>query len=192
MDDLNLQTIKESDEDDNNNQAMNFWSVDFIAMPSRLIAHVKYGPRRPVRNRGTVLGGWVSELLFLAPPSSTPRHPFTNNTCAIQNSKTLSPLPVAPMIVSTILYEPGWMSPHSTRVGIRYQQPLKTPAQLPRLDDYVHSEDDIARCSLTLLQSSLYDKHTDYVRRQLLHCLLQVLLRSLWSGPTVLYWLYLS
>lgn len=73
-----------------------------------------------------------------------------------------------------IPYVPGWISLPSTKVCSTQRKMFSGPANRPLPDDFVHSEDDIARCSLTLLQSSLYDKHTDYVRRQLLHCLLQV------------------
>jgi hypothetical protein len=39
---------------------------------------------------------------------------------------------------------------------------------------YISSEYDIARCSYILLSSSLFERHEDYVRRQILHSLLQV------------------
>ncbi|KAL8862579.1 MAG: hypothetical protein Q9178_001077 [Gyalolechia marmorata] len=41
------------------------------------------------------------------------------------------------------------------------------------LGDYLHTEYDIARCSLKLLESALFSAHRDYVRRQVIHCLLE-------------------
>ncbi|ERF72976.1 hypothetical protein EPUS_05057 [Endocarpon pusillum Z07020] len=40
-------------------------------------------------------------------------------------------------------------------------------------EKYISSEHDIARCSYILLSSPLFEKHEDYVRRQIVHCLLQ-------------------
>ncbi|KAL8915574.1 MAG: hypothetical protein Q9171_000139 [Xanthocarpia ochracea] len=41
------------------------------------------------------------------------------------------------------------------------------------LGDYLHTEYDIARCSLKLLESALFSAHRDYVRRQVIHSLLE-------------------
>ena len=40
--------------------------------------------------------------------------------------------------------------------------------------DYLHTEYDIARCSLKLLESVLFSAHQDYVRRQIVYSLLEV------------------
>jgi hypothetical protein len=53
----------------------------------------------------------------------------------------------------------------------------KTTGQLDltRLTEkYLSSEHDVARCAYILLSSSLNEKHEEYVRRQIVHCLLQV------------------
>lgn len=42
------------------------------------------------------------------------------------------------------------------------------------LGDYLNTEYDIARCSLKLLESALFSAHRDYVRRQVIHSLLEV------------------
>ncbi|KAI9703978.1 MAG: hypothetical protein M1820_005760 [Bogoriella megaspora] len=40
-------------------------------------------------------------------------------------------------------------------------------------DEYLQSDYDLARCSLKLLQSVLFTENKDYVRRQIIYCLLQ-------------------
>jgi hypothetical protein len=40
-------------------------------------------------------------------------------------------------------------------------------------DEYLHSEYELARCSHKLLQSELFEANKDYVRTQLVYCLLQ-------------------
>ncbi|KAL8997067.1 MAG: hypothetical protein Q9169_003557 [Polycauliona sp. 2 TL-2023] len=39
--------------------------------------------------------------------------------------------------------------------------------------EYLHTEFDIARCALKLLESALFSAHKDYVRRQIVHSLLE-------------------
>ncbi|KAL8928557.1 MAG: hypothetical protein Q9208_001791 [Pyrenodesmia sp. 3 TL-2023] len=39
--------------------------------------------------------------------------------------------------------------------------------------EYLHTEDDIARCSFKLLESALFSAHKDYVRRQIVYSLLE-------------------
>lgn len=46
--------------------------------------------------------------------------------------------------------------------------------QLIDQEEFVQTEDDVARCALKLLESELYQKHSEYVRLQLIHGLLQV------------------
>ena len=41
-------------------------------------------------------------------------------------------------------------------------------------EDYLQSDSDIARCSAKLLDSRLFNGHQEYVRRQIIYCLLQV------------------
>ncbi len=41
-------------------------------------------------------------------------------------------------------------------------------------DEYLRSEYDVARCSYKLLESGVFQAHNDYVRRQIIFCLLQV------------------
>jgi hypothetical protein len=43
---------------------------------------------------------------------------------------------------------------------------------------YVNSIYDISRCSYELLSSSLFSKHVDYVRRQIIYGLLQVCMKD--------------
>ena len=40
-------------------------------------------------------------------------------------------------------------------------------------DEYLHSEYDLARCSQKLLQSELFEANKDYVRTQMVYCLIQ-------------------
>jgi hypothetical protein len=40
-------------------------------------------------------------------------------------------------------------------------------------DDYLQSDDDVARCIQKLLQSPLFSAHAEYIRIQLIYCLLQ-------------------
>lgn len=40
--------------------------------------------------------------------------------------------------------------------------------------EFLPHEDDVARCSGKLLDSTIFAEHGDYVRRQIVHCLLQV------------------
>ncbi|KAF2459596.1 hypothetical protein BDY21DRAFT_317723 [Lineolata rhizophorae] len=40
-------------------------------------------------------------------------------------------------------------------------------------DQYLQSEDDVLRCTFKLLEACLYADHKEYVRRQLVYCLLQ-------------------
>jgi hypothetical protein len=44
---------------------------------------------------------------------------------------------------------------------------------IPHEDTYIQSEYDFARCCSRLLDSQLFKAHSDYVRRQILYCLLQ-------------------
>jgi hypothetical protein len=43
---------------------------------------------------------------------------------------------------------------------------------------YVNSDYDVARCAHKLLCSALFKNHGDYIRKQILHCLLQVSRRT--------------
>jgi hypothetical protein len=44
-------------------------------------------------------------------------------------------------------------------------------------EKYISSEHDVDRCSYILLSSALFEKNEDYVRRQIVYCLLQVRLQ---------------
>jgi hypothetical protein len=46
--------------------------------------------------------------------------------------------------------------------------------ELTTTDEYLSSDYDIAKCSYKLLHSVLFGAHKDYVRRQIVYCLLQV------------------
>lgn len=41
-------------------------------------------------------------------------------------------------------------------------------------DEYLQSDYDVARCTYKLLESELFRAQKDYVRRQIIYCLLQV------------------
>ena len=40
--------------------------------------------------------------------------------------------------------------------------------------EYVNSDYDVARCAHKLLCSALFEKHGEYIRKQIVHCLLEV------------------